>query len=585
MPFLKSNLPFTFRAKLLASHVGLVGAVVLIVILELNRALGSDLERQLDQRLQQEAEGAAAWVGEGRRHPDKLAGRIALIVNARATIFDREGSVLGDSLEKAAVATQSGEPPEVRAAQRGDIGRATRLEGSEEVHYVAVAAGDGLVLRLSEPISNTKVPLRSMRRRLLFASGLAVLAALALGLLASRIAARPLRDMTRTATAIARGDYRTEEPSASPDEFGILSRALAELATQLKRQVGDLTAERDRLSAILAGMVEGVLVVGKDARVVLANPAAATVLGAQGRLEGRSLGEVVKEDRVRTLLESGIERGEAAEAEIESGQAEEVRSIAAYVRPLGGGIVAVLRDMTHVRRLLSLRRDFVANVSHELQTPVTAISGYAETLLRGTPDAATQRQFLEIIHRQSRRIGALVEGLLRLSELDARPLEAEPPLEPVDVGAVARNAAETVRERAAAAGVTVTLDVPGGSGAPVPLLARGDATSVEQVLENLVDNAIKYGKRRGEIVVRARRDGGSVVVSVADDGPGIAAHHLPRLFERFYRVDPGRSRDRGGSGLGLAIVKHLVESMGGAVGVESVVGGGTTFTITLGAAS
>lgn len=239
-------------------------------------------------------------------------------------------------------------------------------------------------------------------------------------------------------------------------------------------------------------------------------------------------------------------------------------------------------DRSRIQRLEATRRDFVANVSHELRTPVTAIQGYAETLLHGSADPEMTKRFLETMHRQARRISGLVTDLLRLSEIEARVPEALP-RGPVRLADVVREAVGTVRENNRA-GASIAVDVPDD------VLADGDAASVEQVVSNLVENAVRYGVRNGssagtraEVRVSARRAGDRVVLVVEDDGPGIAAEHLPRLFERFYRVDPTGSRVAGGTGLGLSIVKHLVESMGGTVRVESGDGSGASFTVELGA--
>lgn len=464
----------TFRAKLLASHLALVTAILVLVVLELNRTLGSDLVRQLDARLEQQAAGAAVWVGEGRRHPDKLAGRLGLVVHAQVTIFDREGAIIGDS-EAVDVGheTSGAADAEIVAAQAGDVGRATRIVAGVPTRFVAVAAGDGMVLRLAAPLSDIDATLAGIRRRLSVAFVLAIAAALALGWLASRLAARPLRAMTDSATRIARGDYAIV-PSTSPDDFGVLSRTLASLAAQLEAKLGELTAERDRVS-----------------------------------------------------------------------------------------------------KLLVVRRDFIANASHELRTPVTAIQGYAETLLRSPVDETTRKQFLEIIHRHSLRLAGLVEGLLELSDLEARPPE-QTLRERVEVSGIAEHVRDTLRERATQRAASVDVAVAADAA------MCGDPTGLEQVLENLTDNAIKYGRDSGgHVRVTGERRGDRVVLEVADDGPGIAAEHLPRLFERFYRVDAGRSRERGGTGLGLAIVKHLVESMGGTIAVASTPGTGTTFTVEL----
>jgi two-component system phosphate regulon sensor histidine kinase PhoR len=560
----------TFRAKLLASHLALVTAILLLVVFELNRTLGDDLARQLDDRLEQQAQGAANWIGDGRRHPDKLAGRLALVTHAQVTIYDREGSVAGDSaLPDLSSAPSGANDPIVQAAQRGEVGRTTRTVGGLAIHFVAVPAGDGMVLRLGAPLSDIDATVGGMRRQLVIAFGIAIAAALLLGWLASRLAARPLRAMTESATRIALGDYAIV-PSSSPDDFGVLSRTLASLAAQLEAKLGELTKERDRLSAILAGMAEGVLVVDASEEVVLANPAAELILGPA--LVGKRLADAVTAPALRAVIENAAKTGQASETEVEVG----TRAIALYVRPFtaqGGGLVTVLREMTRLRKLLAVRRDFVANVSHELRTPVTAIQGYAEILLQKPRDEKTRKDFTEIIYRHARRIGALVEGLLMLSELEARPPE-QVVRQRVNVGAIADHVRDTLRERAGQRGTRVEVDV------AAELEARGDPVGVEQVLENLVDNAIKYGNDIGGTVrIAGKREGDRIVVEVIDDGQGIAAEHLPRLFERFYRVDAGRSRERGGTGLGLAIVKHLVEAVGGTITVESEVGHGTTFRV------
>lgn len=593
----------TFRTKLFASHLGLVAVVVLVAIVTLNESLGNDLHSRLDQRLEQQARGAAAWM-VSTRHREKLATRLGAVVNARVTIIGPEGDVLGDSSypgEAQPSIVNQAHAEEFIAARAGGVGRATHAAEGDgtPMQFVAVPAGDGLVLRLGMPLTEIQATLAAMRERLLFASLLASLAALALGALAARVIARPLRVMTESAARIAQGDYDIAVGSTSPDDVGILSRALASLAAQLKARIGDLTAERDRLSAILSGMVEGVLVVGPDRRVLQANPSAERILGQSEPAAGRSLEDAVRHPGARELIEESIESGRVLESELDAreGAADGAdRALAINVRPLaaandqgsgrdaasrtspkpmaGGGVVAVLHDLTRLRRLETIRRDFLANLSHELRTPVTAIQGYSETLLRGTADPPTQREFLEIIHRHSTRIGRLVADLLRISNLEARPPD-EAAREPVHLAGVAEHVTKTVRDRAKAAGITLQVDV-----AP-DLRALADPDGLEQVIENLVDNAIKYGA--GEVTIRGRvAGGGRVTLTVEDKGNGIAAHHLPRLFERFYRVDESRSRERGGVGLGLAIVKHLVESMGGTVSVDSEVGRGTRFTVELG---
>ncbi len=565
----------SFRTKLLASHIGVVVVAGAISLLMLDRFLAIDLVRQLDQRLEEQARGAIEWAQEGgRRHPEKVAVRISRIVDAEVTLFDRDGNVLGASAEDA----RSDMGPEVEEARVSGIGRASRRRRGEEFHYVAVPSAEGIVVRLGVPLADVNETVASTRQRLLFASSVAIAVALALGLLGSRLASRPLGEMTRTATRLARGDFRVQVEADSDDEFGVLWRALKSLAEQLETRIGELVAERDRLSAILEGMVEGVLVVDRRG-VIVANPAAERILGTTKPLAGTSLEQAVRDEETRRAIDSCM-RGRTEESDLEIVDRRGA-TLALYVRALAhrdeGAVVCVLRDMTALRKLTTMRRDFVANVSHELRTPVTAIQGYAETLLSGTADQETARQFLEVVHRQAQRIGALVEQLLALSEIEGRS-PGEVAREDVRVASVAHHVAEAMQGRATKRGVDVRVDVEDD------IVVAADPDGLERALLNLVDNAIKYGKEQGTVRIEAKRAGGAVEITVADDGPGIPSEHAARIFERFYRIDPGRSRQHGGAGLGLSIVKHLVEAMDGTVTLAKSgenVGSGTAFVVRL----
>lgn len=561
----------SFRDKLLASHLLVVLVVVASIIFGLSRALSSDLEQELDARLEKEARGTTAWFAEaGMRHPDKITARIAAIVHADVALADKDGHVLSDTANPPALGTE----PEFEDARRSEIGKATRRVASgDEVHFVAVRASDGHVLRLAAPLSGIAETVNRMRDRLMVASLGGVVLALLLGMLFARITVRPLYAMNTAAEKLARGDYDVDAPRTN-DEFGTLGRTLLHLASELKARIGDLTSERDRLSAILRGMVEGVLVFDGDGKVILENPAAVRML--KGKKQGLALADAMPieavRERVRRCMEGDITQ---AELEVHDGGA----TLVVYVSPLGEGadahgVVVVMRDLTEVRRLLTVRRDFVANVSHELRTPIAAVQGYAETLLQSQPGADTQKQFLEIIFRQSQRMGVLVQQLLSLSEIESRrPEDTE--LAVVDVGHVAADVASAVRGRAGGVSATIEVAIPPGT------TALADAEGLERVLVNLVDNAVKYGKPDGKVTVSAKRAGERIEISVSDEGAGIEPVHLPRLFERFYRVDEGRSREKGGAGLGLAIVKHLVDAMGGEITVSSEQGRGTTFVVSL----
>ncbi len=458
----------TFRTKLLLSHVALVVAVVALVSLVLERSLAADLEQQRDERLVEQARGATEWVSSGR-HPQRVAARLAAIVQAEVVIFDKDGCILGSSTGEDDATDADGRcipPPEVERARADGLGQASRPRGTDRMHFAAVSADEGLVVRLAVSSSEIEGPLSAMRRRLLFAALVAAAAALVLGLLAARLASRPLQSMADQARRIAQGDYDVRFPPLPRDEFGKLADTLAEMARQL---------------------------------------------GA---------------------------------------------------------------DMERIRRLEITRRDFVANVTHELRTPVAAMQGLAETLQKKdvAPDKAAR--FVELLHRHAQRLSGLIDGLLSLAELEGGG-SAPPSSAAVALRPLARDVEETLRARAADASMTITVDVPDDAS------AWADAGRLEQVLVNLVDNAIKYGSPGGSVTIAAAASAGRTTIRVRDDGPGIDGEHLPRLFERFYRVDVGRSREKGGAGLGLAIVKHLVESMEGSVEVESAPGAGTTFSVEL----
>jgi two-component system, OmpR family, phosphate regulon sensor histidine kinase PhoR len=363
---------------------------------------------------------------------------------------------------------------------------------------------------------------------------------------------------------------------AAAQPMRAVSRSAARLEEQLRDHIGVLTEERDRLRATLAGMVEGVLVVASDGRVVIANGSAERILESDEPLSGRTVAEAIRHPLAREALERAIRDGVPVECRLEP-LGIHARSVLLNVQPLEAksGAVAVLHDVTAIRKLETIRRDFVSNVSHELQTPVSSILSHAETLLDGAlADPEASRRFVDTIHRNAARMGRLVKDLLKLAQLETRPPD-QAIREKVDVREIVDHVVATIQlrkdEPSAEISVAVAQD----------LFAFGDPDGISQMLLNLVENAIKYGRRDGKITVRAVRDQSLVALSVEDDGPGIESRHLARVFERFYRIDEGRSRERGGTGLGLAIVKHLAESMGGSVSVRSDVGRGSCFTVRL----
>jgi two-component system phosphate regulon sensor histidine kinase PhoR len=356
--------------------------------------------------------------------------------------------------------------------------------------------------------------------------------------------------------------------------------------TQLARAVQS-TAENARemsrklsvLRAVIDGMAEGVWITSDDGRVIEHNNALKEMLYAGRELVGQRADELLQSSELQDAVEKACRENQSARLEL-AVEGVRPRVLSIHISPLGrelGGSAAVFFDVTELRRLEKVRKDFVANVSHELRTPITAIRGYAETLKAGAlADPVNAPQMVDIIHRQSERLSELVEDLLEISRLESKQLQLTQ--KPIELADAAARALETVRPKSQARNTALELQVPAG------LWVLGDQRAIEQVVLNLVDNAVKYTPANSHVTIGARQTGDEVVLTVRDDGPGIDAKHLPRLFERFYRVDKGRSRDMGGTGLGLSIVKHLVNGMRGEVRVESTPGQGSTFSVTMRAA-
>jgi two-component system phosphate regulon sensor histidine kinase PhoR len=412
----------------------------------------------------------------------------------------------------------------------------------------------------------------------LLAAGACLALALAatLATVAALLLSRSLRELRAAAMAMA-SDLTVRIRPSGKDEIAEFGSALDKLADSLGSSLDRLAHERDRLEAILETMTEGVLVTGADGRVVLANRSLRSMLATTGQLVGKRPIEAIRNDELAELIEHANQIGAVAGAEIDV-VGVMARRVRVRVAPLTGshseGAVAVLSDVTDLKRLESLRRDFVANVSHELRTPIAAVRAAAETLQTGAlNDAAAARDFVDIIVRHSERLHELVEDLLKLSRIEAQKLELT--MVAVDVAELVDHVIDLFALSASRHAVLLSRDhVERG----VSVVA--DRRALEQVLANLVDNAIKYSPRASVQISAASVDG-EVRIAVRDSGPGIGEKHLPRLFERFYRVDRGRSREVGGTGLGLSIVKHMAEAMKGRVSVESQVGRGSIFTVHL----
>jgi two-component system, OmpR family, phosphate regulon sensor histidine kinase PhoR len=541
----------SLRNRLLITFLALVVIVGTGTLLAIERTLASDLTASLDARMTMQAREAAGWLSNAG-HLDRLAPRLAAAMGTRITIVDADGLVLGDSHEPETVGRPVGDAWEVSRARHDKVGRAIRTLKSDEPpqYLVAVLAGDGMVIRLAVPLGGLLATRARMRNRLLFGFGFGFLGCLVLSFIFIRALTRPLQQMTHTAEKLARGDYEAPPPIDSGGELGVLARAMNRMAGEVKARVGELTEQRDLLSVVFGSLIEGVIVVGRGRRIALVNDAARPLIGG-----GRELPDQLEPLVTRALA------GEQADAELELVG----RAVRASTRPLGpsrrpedAGAIVVLYDVTRLRALEAVRREFLSNAAHELRTPVTSISGYAETLLSGGVDPEISQEFLTTIHRNAQRIAALVADLLVLDTLEARA-EAVGTRAPVALADVIGDAARTAR--GVTPGARIEVDVADG------LSVLGTREGLDHIVQNLIDNAIKYGNDT-PVTVSAERVAERVRLAVADRGPGIPDGHEDRIFERFYRLDAGRSRDRGGSGLGLAIVKSQSEAIGGRVWVE-----------------
>ncbi len=384
----------------------------------------------------------------------------------------------------------------------------------------------------------------------------------------------PVRDLQRVVTALAAGDQSARIRNVEDDELGELSRTVDRMATQIGARLDAMSAEEAQLRTILDSMVEAVFVTDPEGRIILTNAALQRLAGA--RVEGRTAVEAIRSPELHDAVALAL-RGVESSVQIETRMATESRVLAAHISPLpqGSGVVTVLHDVTDLKLADTVRRDFVANASHELRTPLTAIRGFAETLAGGVQDPVLVSRFVGRILEHSVRMQRLVDDLMQLSRAEA-PDETFV-VEPIDLSTAVARALRSVEAAAAKKRIKLQTDQ---AIAGVRVLA--DERALDHVLINLADNGVKYTPEEGSVTVRLRAaEDGWVYIEVADTGGGIAAPHLSRIFERFYRVDPGRSRDVGGTGLGLAIVKHLTQRMGGEVSVESSLGVGTVFRVKL----
>ena len=557
----------TLAHRLFAGSALIVAVFVALLVLLSGVRLNHELRALETQRLAREARLVAAmWAGA----PDAeaFATTAGTTLGHRVTLIDSTGRVVGDSrfdLAGLEHLENHATRPEVVEARRSGMGSALRTSpsrGDEEL-YVAVRAG-ARTARVSMSTRELSDVTASAQRDVLISGAVGLVVALLLSLAFARRVSRPIVELRDVARALAQGDLTRRPALAAAGEVGDLGNAVHRMAEQLAARMMALQHEEGVLAAVIESLHEGIVAVDADRRVVRLN---------------RSARELLRLDRALPFAadllprNSGLRDALTAALGGHAGEREEIvvdgRILALTARPLGsGGAVLALFDLTETRRLESVRRDFVANASHELKTPLTVIGGYAETLVTDELPAEQRVQFIQTIRANAERMRRIVDDLLDLSRIESGGWT--PHAVSVDVAALAADVLATAAAAALARGLRLTTAID-----PDARTVRADPTALRQVLTNLVDNAVRYTPPDGTVTVFTETAPTGSWLGVRDSGIGIAPEHLPRIFERFYRVDRGRSRDEGGTGLGLAIVRHLAEAHGGRVEIQSEIGSGT----------
>jgi two-component system phosphate regulon sensor histidine kinase PhoR len=517
-----------------------------------------------------------------------LAVELGRATGSRITVVQPDGLVVADTDEDPAVMENHADRPEIIEAVRGNVGSAVRYSHTLGMNrmYVAVPVNsDGEIsgaVRVSLPTTDIDEEFLLIRQRIAIAALMMVAIAAAVSFVVTRRITRPLVEMRRGALRYAQGRFGYRLPVPRSLELASLSKTLNDMAEELDRQISTIRRQRAEQDAVFYSMKEGVIAVDMDDRLLTMNRAACELFDVEpATATGRSVQEVIRNTDIHAFVSQALLSSGPIEEEFEL--LNDTRRLlhvhGAELRDKKGrkiGAVIVLNDITRVHQLEKVRSDFVANVSHELRTPVTLIQGFVETLLDGAVDDADEsRRFLHIVHAHSGRLNAIIEDLLYLSRIEQDAGDSRIAFDRARVAGVVETAIDVCLPRAREKDVRIDLATAGDS------LARVNAPLLEHAVVNLLDNAVKYSEHGSSVEVDVREEETDVMIRVSDRGVGIAPEHLPRLFERFYRVDKARSRELGGTGLGLAIAKHIVQAHGGSIDVGSTPGKGSVFTIIL----
>lgn len=566
-------------AKLILTCVGLLAVAALGVDQLVTRVSTQDLRQNLEQSLQEKALIAQTVLQDRpvERYPD-IAHDIARRAAARVTVISSNGTVLADSEADPHTMENHATPsrPEFIAALQGKVGMSSRFSDTVHVEFLYVAIPiEGGALRLALPLEQVDARLREIRSRILQMTLLALIPAIFLAAWIARRVSNQFSNIISFSKELATGNFQVTPPRLAGGELGALGRTLSGAAGHLRSMFEQLQEERSRFAAAINGIGEGILVADRKLRVILFNPAMEQMFPTERLSVGMSLDQW-SQQQVSELFGQVLSEGKSCSVELTTNVPVERAwkvSCAPITSPKGKvqAVVAVFYDITELERVDRMRKDFVINVSHELRTPLAAIQGYAETLLDGAIDEPdTNRRFVKILWQNAERLAQLTSDLMTLSQIEVNAREFT--FLPHSVKDLLGQATDSIRALTEKKQIHVQVEA-----VPENLEVECDPGAIHQIMNNLLDNAAKYTPEGGQISVGARHIGSEVEFYVRDTGIGITSEHIPRLFERFYRVDKARSRALGGTGLGLAIVKHLVLAHHGHVRVESQVGVGSTF--------
>ena len=519
---------------------------------------------------------------------DAMCKEIGVSSATRITVILPTGHVIGDSDEDPTIMDNHALRPEVIEARKGNVGQTIRRSTTlqKRMMYVAIPLKDKeeiiAVIRAALPVNAIDQALKAIQIKIMLGGLFIALLAAGISLYVSRRISRPIENLKQGADFFARGDLSHRMPGTDLVEIDSLIEALNQMAGQLEDRLNTIVRQKNELTAVLSSMTEGVMAVDMKERIISINKAAARIFETlPENLLNRSIPEVIRNPDLQKFINTALSSNKNLEEDITLYQGGE-RILYVHNTPLEDpdgqrrGILVVLNDVTHLRKLENMRKDFAANVSHEIKTPLTAIKGFVETLRsdEGAEPKETDR-FLAIIEKHVNRLTAIVEDLMKLSKIEQQDEKSDIHLEESSVKNVILSAVQACREKADAKQITVDIVCPDDISLPL------DSRLMTQAMVNLLDNAINYSSENGDIQISASLHEKELRIRVQDHGIGIPKEHLSRLFERFYRVDKARSRELGGTGLGLAIVKHIAHAHGGRVSVESTLGKGSTFSMHL----